>query len=153
MKQKKQETDGKLRVAVYCRFNHALQEHDASFELQKMSFLQRIESTPNWELADIYADLGVSGARKEPGSEFCRMMEDCKAGKIDIVLCKSFSRFSRRVVLAIERIRELKEMGVRVIFENEGIDTAADNVKMLLTVLATVAQEEINTMPYSRGKM
>ena len=84
MKQKKQETDGKFRVAVYCRFNHALQEHDASFELQKMSFLQRIESTPNWELADIYADLGVSGARKEPGPEFCRMMEDCKAGKVDI---------------------------------------------------------------------
>ena len=101
-----------------------------------------IANNPDWELADIYADSGITGTSIDKRDEFKRMLEDCRAGKIKRVLVKSVSRFARNTIELLETTRELKELGVVVVFEEQGIDTSQMLGEMQLTMFALAAQEE-----------
>ena len=131
-----------LRVAAYCRVSTKSDEQASSYETQVAVYTQKITSTPGWTLAGIYADRGLSGTQAERRPQFLRMVKDCEDGLIDVVVCKSVSRFSRNTVDAVNYMKHLRSLGIRLIFEKEGIDTDGEYSEMLLTVLAAFAQEE-----------
>ena len=137
-----QEKKRLLRVAAYCRVSTKSDEQLTSYETQMAVYTQKISENPDWVFAGIYADRGISGTQAERRPKFLRMVQDCEAGKIDVVLCKSLSRFSRNTLDGVTYIRHLQELGVRLIFEKENIDTDNEFSEMLLTVLAAFAQEE-----------
>ena len=94
----------------------------------------------------VYADNGITGTKTEAREEFNRMIADCEAGKIDIVLTKSISRFARNTVDLLNTVRRLKELGVSVQFEKERIDSLTEDGELMLTLLASFAQEEIRSL-------
>jgi DNA invertase Pin-like site-specific DNA recombinase len=101
-----------------------------------------IQSNPEWEFAGVYADNFISGTSTEKRTEFQRMLADCEAGKIDIVLTKSISRFARNTVDLLETVRHLKELGIEIQFEKEHINSLSDDGELMLSLLASFAQEE-----------
>lgn len=105
-----------------------------------------MRTKPEWKFGGIYADPGITGTRAEKRPDFMRMIDDCRAGKINKVLVKSISRFARNTVDALKYIRELKELGISVYFENENIDTLTPGGEVLLTILAAMAEQESRTM-------
>lgn len=105
-----------------------------------------IKSKDEWEFGGIYADPGITGTRAERRPDFMRMIADCRAGKINKVLVKSISRFARNTVDALNYIRELKDLGISVYFENENIDTLTPGGEVLITILAAMAEQESRTM-------
>ena len=131
-----------LRVAAYCRVSTQLEQQESSFEAQKNYYTEKITNNPNWKLAGIYADDGISGTDMKKRDEFNRLLQDCEAGKIDMILTKSISRFARNTVDTRNTLRILRKKGVTVFFEKEHIDTHADNGEMIITVLSGLAQEE-----------
>ena len=131
-----------LCTALYCRVSTNSNEQYTSYETQKAVYTDKIRSEPGWTMAGIYADRGISGTQAERRPEFLRMVQDCEDGKIDAVICKSVSRFSRNTLDAVNYIRQLRDLGIRLIFEKEGIDTDNEYSEMLITVLAAFAQEE-----------
>ena len=131
-----------LRVAAYCRVSTQLEQQESSFEAQKNYYTEKITNNPNWKLAGIYADDGISGTDRKKRDEFNRLLQDCEAGKIDMILTKSISRFARNTVDTLNTLRILRKKGVTVFFEKEHIDTHADNGEMIITVLSGLAQEE-----------
>lgn len=133
------------RVAVYCRVSTLSESQEESFETQCAYYEKRIATDPTLTLAGIYGDQGISGKSAER-PEFQRMLTDCKNGKIDMVMTKSISRFTRNLADCLETVRYLRTLGTPVIFEREGIDTMERDGEFLLTVLASIAQEEINSM-------
>ena len=144
----------KLRVAAYCRVSTEEEEQQGSFEIQKEFYTAKINSTPEWKLAGIYADDGISGVHTKKRDGFNQMIQDCKKHKIDLILTKSISRFARNTVDSIQYVRILKQFGVTVIFEKENINTSTMNSEMLLTVLSAFAQAESESISQniSRGK-
>ena len=144
----------KLRVAAYCRVSTEEEEQQGSFEIQKEFYTAKINSTPEWQLAGIYADDGISGVHTKKRDGFNQMIQDCKNHKIDFILTKSISRFARNTVDSIQYVRMLKQFGVTVIFEKENINTSTMNSEMLLTVLSAFAQAESESISQniSRGK-
>ena len=134
------------RVAAYCRVSTDNEGQLSSLELQMAAFRTQIEMRPDWELVDIYADEGISGARAEKRPEFQRMIRDCEAGKIDYIITKSISRFARNTVQCLQYIRHLQSCGVQLLFEKENIDTGTAFSEMLLTILAAFAQEESRSL-------
>lgn len=130
------------RVAAYCRVSTELEEQQSSLELQMSAFREQIDARPDWELAGIYADNGITGTQVQNRTEFLRMMEDCENGMIDYIITKSISRFARNTLECLSYVRHLKEMGVFVYFEKERLDTSSGTSEMLLSILAAVAQEE-----------
>mgnify|MGYP003375718734 FL=1 len=130
------------KVAAYCRVSTDSQDQLNSYRTQIGYYTNFIAQHPGWELADIYADKGISGTSLEKRDEFKRMLQDCRAGKITRILVKSVSRFARNTLELIETTRELKDLGVVVVFEEQGIDTAQMLGEMQLTLLAMAAQEE-----------
>ena len=140
--EKDTENKGQLRVAAYCRVSTKSDEQYTSYETQVAVYTKKIEDEPGWVLAGIYADRGISGTQAERRPQFLQMVKDCESGMIDVVICKSVSRFSRNTLDAVNYIRHLRELGIRLIFEKEGIDTDSKYSEMLLTVLAAFAQEE-----------
>lgn len=143
-KQKKK--NGKIRVAAYCRVSTLFEEQELSFKTQCEYYEKLIESQPNKELVGIYGDQGISGLLLKERVEFMRMMEDCRAGKIDEVITKSVSRFSRNMSNTVKIINELKSLGIAVIFEKEGINASDPNSELFLNILASLAQEESNSI-------
>ena len=133
---------GLLRVAAYCRVSTKSDEQIISYETQVAVYQNKIEREPDWILAGIYADHGLSGTRAEKRPQFLQMIKDCEDGKIDVVITKSVSRFSRNTLDAVHYIQKLRNMGIRLIFEKEKIDTDNEYSAMLLTVMAAFAQEE-----------
>lgn len=131
-----------LRVAAYCRVSTELEEQNESFEMQEKYYTRLIMNTPAWRLAGIYADQGISGTQKIHRTGFQRMMRHCNEGKIDRIICKSISRFARNTMDLLDSVRELKELGISVIFEKEGIDTMAVQSEFILSTIAAIAQEE-----------
>lgn len=131
-----------VRVAAYCRVSTDDEEQLTSYEAQQSYYKNKILSTPNWTFAGIFADEGITGtsARKRP--EFLRMIQQCKRKKIDLILTKSISRFSRNTVDCLNYIRMLKALGVAVIFEKENINTLTAESEMMLTLLGAFAQAE-----------
>lgn len=130
-----------LRVAAYCRVSTGYGEQLGSFDNQVSIYRDKIAKNPNWVLADIYADLAVSGTT-DNRPEFQRMIKDAERNQFDLLLVKSISRFARNTLLSVETIRRLHALGVSVIFEKENIDTTKPYSEMMLTVLSAFAQEE-----------
>ena len=144
----------KLRVAAYCRVSTEEEEQQGSFEIQKLYYTEKINSTPEWEVAGIYADDGISGVHTKKRDGFNQMIQDCKKKKIDLILTKSISRFARNTLDSIQYVRMLKQMGIAVVFEKENINTATMNSEMILTVLSAFAQAESESISQNvaRGK-
>ena len=131
-----------LRVAAYCRVSTLLEQQESSFEAQKSHYTEMILSNPNWNMAGIYADDGISGTDMRKRDEFNRLLQDCEAGKIDLVLTKSISRFARNTADMLNAIRMLRAKKIAVYFEKEHINTLEDAGEMLVTILGSQAQEE-----------
>jgi site-specific DNA recombinase len=130
------------RVAAYCRVSTDKDAQLESLENQMAAFNMRIAMHPGWQLANLYVDEGLSGTSMKQRVQFRQMIEDCKAGQIDYIITKSVSRFARNTVDTLTTVRELKKYGVELYFEKEKIDTADIVSEMLLTVMASFAQEE-----------
>lgn len=105
-------------------------------------YTEKIKSKSNWRLAGIYADDGKSATSTRKRSDFQSMIDDCMAGKIDLVITKSISRFARNTVDALMNIRKLKEKNIAIYFEKEGINTLDGSGELLITILSSQAQEE-----------
>lgn len=137
---------GQLRVAPYCRVSTDSEEQLTSYTMQKRVYTEMIMSKPEWKLVDIYADEGISGTRADKRDDFQRMIRDCKKGKIDYIITKSVSRFARNTAECIEFVRQLKLMGIGVIFEEQNIDTLKCDSELLMTIHAGFAQAESESM-------
>lgn len=132
----------KIRVAAYCRVSTNSSDQLHSYERQVSYYTEFINSKPNWQLVEIFADEGITGTRTEKRTEFLRMIKLCKMGEIDVIFTKAVSRFARNVKETLEVVRELKKYGVSVRFEKEGIDTLSLGDEMLLNTFSAIAQEE-----------
>lgn len=132
------------RVAIYARVSTGDPRQTSSYELQKNHYQDLIAKHPGWTLAGLYADEGISGTSLQHRDAFTRMLEDCRAHKIDLILTKSVSRFARNVLDCIGVVRELAALDppVGVLFESESIYSLDKNSEMSLTVIASVVQEE-----------
>ena len=132
----------KIRTAAYCRVSSDYADQLHSFSAQVRYYTRLIGDNECMELVDIYADEGISGTKTKNRDDFCRLINDCKNGKIDRVLTKSVSRFARNTVDSIMYARLLKENGVSILFEKENIDTAYMSNEVLLAVSGAQAEEE-----------
>lgn len=130
------------KVAAYARVSMDSKELLHSLSAQVSYYNNLIQSNPSWEFAGIYVDRGISGTQIKKRDEFQRMLEDCDAGKINVILTKSVSRFARNTVDLLSTVRHLKEIGVEVRFEKESINTLSADGELMLTLVASVAQEE-----------
>ena len=137
-----QETARKLRVAAYTRVSSNSKDQEHSFAAQNAYFSKLITDNPDWELADIYADQGITGTSIDKRDDFLRMMEDCRKGRIDRILVKSSSRFARNTKESLAAVRELKSLNISVYFEEQNIDTAQVSGEVLIAMFATLAQRE-----------
>jgi len=146
-KEKLFEDTGTKRACAYCRVSTDDVNQTSSYELQKNHYEDMIKEHQGWELVGIYADEGISGTSLQHRDEFVRMIQDCKAGKIDLIVTKSVSRFARNIVDCIAKVRELANMNpqVGVFFETEHIYTLDNTSEMMLAVLSAAAQEESHT--------
>lgn len=133
-----------LRVAAYCRVSTDQEAQAGSYELQVQYYTDLIQKNPLWEFVDIYADEGISGTNTQHRKEFQRMIADCVAGKIDLIITKSISRFARNTLDCLSHARQLKQLTppVAIYFENEGINTTDRNTEAMLALLSSVAQGE-----------
>lgn len=136
-----------LRVAPYCRVSTDSDDQLASYETQIQAYKEYVSKHPDWELVDIYADEGISGTSTRHRDDFRRMIDDCKAGKIDMIITKNISRFARNVVDCVVTARMLKGLNppVAIYFEDVGINTITQTGELLLVVLAAIAQGESET--------
>ena len=132
----------KLRVAAYARVSSSSEDQLNSYRVQNQYYSELISSNPDWEMADIYADEGITGTSVEKREDFQRMMQDCRKGKIDRILVKSISRFARNTKDCLAAVRELKELGVSVQFEEQGIDTSKVSSEMVTAIMASLAQKQ-----------
>lgn len=131
-----------LRVAAYARVSTDKEDQINSLTNQREYFASYIKSNPDWDFAEVYYDEGVTGTQTKKRSGFNRMIEACKAGKIDLILTKEVSRFARNTVDTLEYTRMLKEYNVGVFFISDNIDTRANDGEFRLSIMASVAQEE-----------
>ena len=130
------------RVAAYARVSKSTDRLMHSVSAQVSYYSGLIQKNPEWEYAGVYADYFVSGTGTEKRHEFLRLLSDCDAGLIDIILCKSISRFARNTVDLLNTVRHLKEIGVEVRFEKENISTLSKDGELMLSILASFAEEE-----------
>lgn len=141
-KRRRDRKDQKIRVAAYCRVSTEQDEQLNSFENQVDYYTKYINERTDYEMVDIYADEGISGTNTKKRGGFNRMIADCAAGKIDLVITKSISRFARNTQDCLMYSRKLKELGIGIIFEKEGINTLDASGELLFTILSSLAQEE-----------
>ena len=130
------------KVAAYARVSMESDRLSHSLSAQISYYSTMIQNNPDWEYVGVYADNGISGTETAKRLEFTRMLSDCEAGKIDIVLTKSISRFARNTVDLLAAVRHLKDIGVEVRFEKEHINSMSGDGELMLTILASFAQEE-----------
>lgn len=136
----------KLRVAAYCRVSTDSDEQATSYETQMEHYTNYIQRNPEWEFAGIFADDGISGTNTKKREEFNRMIEECMAGHIDMIITKSISRFARNTLDCLKYIRLLKEKNIPVFFEKENINTMDSKGEVLLTIMASLAQQESESL-------
>ena len=136
----------KLRVAAYCRVSTDSDEQATSYETQVSHYTEQITRNPEWAFAGIYADDGISGTNTKKREEFNRMIADCMDGKIDMIITKSISRFARNTLDCLKYIRQLKERNIPVFFEKENINTLDAKGEVLLTIMASLAQQESQSL-------
>ena len=142
IKPKIKELPVKKRVAAYARVSMDTERLMHSISAQISYYSELIQKNPEWEYVGVYADFGISGTRIEKRTEFSRMLRDCEDGKIDIILCKSISRFARNTVDLLNTVRRLKAIGIEVRFEKEQINSMSGEGELMLSILASLAQEE-----------
>lgn len=132
----------KKRVAAYARVSMESDRLNHSLSAQISYYSELIQKNPEWEYAGVYADSFISGTSIDKRAEFQRMITDCENGKIDILLTKSISRFARNTVDLLSTVRKLKALGIEVRFEKEHINSLSSSGEVMLSVLASFAQEE-----------
>ena len=132
----------KIRVAAYCRVSTGSDAQLESLEAQKMHYENYIASRADWELAGIYYDEGITGTKKDKRPELLRLINDCKAGKVDFIVTKSISRFSRNTADCLALVRELLAINVPIYFEKENINTGSMESELFLAILSGMAQGE-----------
>ncbi|ALP36039.1 serine recombinase [Paenibacillus sp. IHB B 3084] len=132
----------KKKVAAYCRVSTDSEEQKESYTNQVNYYTQYIQNNLEWEMADIYADEGITGTNTKNRTHFNRMIQDARNGKLDLILVKSISRFARNTLDLLKYVRELKSLGVAVFFERENINTLDTTGEVLLTILSSLAQDE-----------
>lgn len=130
------------RVAPYCRVSTDSEEQKLSYNSQVMHYRELVESNPDWQMVDIYADEGISGTQTSKRVEFQRMINDALDDKIDMIITKSISRFARNTLDTLKYVRLLKEKNIAILFEKENINTLTMNGEMLLVILSSLAQQE-----------
>ncbi len=136
------EPTAKTRVCAYCRVSTDNIDQLSSFKAQISYYSNLISNNTQWEFAGIYADEGISGTNTKNRLEFNRMIDDCMSGKIDMVITKSISRFSRNTVDCLKYVRQLKDKNIAIFFEKENINTLDGRGDFLITLLGSLAQEE-----------
>ena len=137
-----QAANRQLNAAAYARVSTLADEQALSYEAQRDYYTDAIMRNPEYRFAGIFADEGITGTSTTKRKDFQRMIRHCKAGKIDVILTKSISRFARNTVDSLEHVRLLKSMGIGVIFEKECLDTRYATNEFLLTIYASLAQAE-----------
>lgn len=142
VEQKMPTIKAKKRVAAYARISMESERMHHSLSAQISYYNALIQKKPEWEFAGVYADDGISGTGIAKRTEFQRMIADCEAGKINIILTKSIQRFARNTVDLLETVRHLKDIGVEVRFEKENINSMSGDGELMLSILASFAQEE-----------
>ena len=123
------------RVAAYARVSCGREAMLHSLSAQVSYYSRLIQKTPGWEYAGVYADEALSGTKDTRG-EFQKLLADCRAGKIDLIITKSISRFARNTVTTLQTVRELRQIGVDVYFEEQNIHTLGEEGEFVLTLLA-----------------
>lgn len=136
----------KLRVAAYCRVSTDSDEQATSYEAQVEHYTDYIRKNPEWEFAGIFADDGISGTNTKKREEFNRMIDEAMEGNIDMIVTKSISRFARNTLDCLKYIRQLKEKNIPVYFEKENINTMDAKGEVLLTIMASLAQQESQSL-------
>ena len=136
----------KLRVAAYCRVSTDSDEQETSYDAQVTHYTEYIQKNPEWELAGIFADDGISGTNTKKRTEFNRMIDECMAGNIDMIITKSISRFARNTLDCLQYIRQLKDKNIPVYFEKESINTMDAKGEVLITIMASLAQQESQSL-------
>lgn len=136
----------RLRAAAYCRVSTDSDEQATSYDAQIDHYTTYINGHPDWTLAGIYADDGISGTNTKKREEFNRMIDECMAGSIDMVITKSISRFARNTLDCLKYIRQLKEKSIPVFFEKENINSMDSKGEVMLTIMASLAQQESQSL-------
>lgn len=136
----------KRRVAAYARVSTDSDEQFTSYEAQIDYYTKYILSHDDWEFVRVYTDEGISGTNTKHRAGFNRMVEDALAGKIDLIVTKSVSRFARNTVDSLVTVRNLKDRGVEVFFEKENIYTLDSKGELLITIMSSLAQEESRSL-------
>lgn len=131
-----------IRVAAYCRVSTQMEEQLNSYEVQVKHYTDKINSEPKWSFAGIYADKGISGTSAKKRDEFMKMIRACKRHKIDMIITKSISRFSRNTLDCLKYIRILKELNVDVYFEEQGLHSKDAGAEFYITIYGSIAQSE-----------
>ena len=132
----------KTRVAAYCRVSTEMEGQLVSLETQRNHYEELISSNPDWVFAGIYYDEGITGTSKEKRPALMQMVTDCEAGKIDLILTKSLSRFARNTTDCLELVRKLFDLGVTIYFEKENLDTGTMESELLLSIMSSLAESE-----------
>ena len=133
---------GRRKTAGYARVSTDHEEQASSYEMQMAHYKNYIESRADWDFVGMYSDEGISGTNTKKRDGFNQMIEDALAGKIDLIITKSVSRFARNTVDSLQNVRKLKENGVEIYFEKENIWTFDTRGELLITIMSSLAQEE-----------
>lgn len=136
----------KLRVAAYCRVSTDSEDQKNSYNSQVKHYKAFISQNPEWSFVDIYADEAITGTQVTKRKDFKRLINDCLQGEIDMVITKSISRFARNTLDTLKYVRMLKEKNVAVFFEEENINTLTMDGELLLVILSSVAQQEVENI-------
>lgn len=136
----------KIRVCAYCRVSTGLESQETSVESQRIHYESYIRANPAWDYAGVYLEVGVSGTKTESRLQLQRLIADCKAGKIDLILTKSISRFARNTSDCLEMVRLLASLGVSIHFEKEQIHTDSMYSELMLSILACLAEDESHSI-------
>ena len=135
-----------LRVCAYARVSTDSDEQLESYQSQLKYYTELINNNPEWQFVEVYADQAITGTKTDKRTDFNRMINDCMNGEIDLIIVKSISRFARNTVDTLTYVRSLKEKGVAVMFEEENINTLTMDGELLLTILSSVAQQEVQNI-------
>ena len=130
------------KAAAYCRVSTDSDEQETSYEAQVNHYTSFIQSHPGWELAGIFADEGLSGTQAKARPQFNALIVACEEGAVNLVITKSISRFARNTLDALNYIRKLKALNIPIIFEKESVNTLEASGELMVTILASIAQQE-----------
>ena len=136
----------RIRVAAYCRVSTDELEQMSSYNSQKKHYSELIREKKEWHFAGVYADASITGTQVTKRVDFQRLINDSLNGDIDMIITKSISRFARNTYDTLKYVRMLKEKGVAVFFEEENINTMTMDGELLLTILSSVAQQEVENI-------